>query len=111
MYAKLRRDYRPQNRTPIAFKAGEKVVLGIRDTDWPEFIWATDARGRSGRVHKDRLDGDLAIRDYDGRELDANAGDSVRLVELAGGWWWAENSIGELGWLPERDLAIEHGIG
>jgi hypothetical protein len=110
MQAKLRRDYRPRNRDPIAFKAGERVVLGIRDTDWPEFIQATDARGRSGWVHQDRLDGDLAVRDYDARELEANAGDVVRLIELAGGWWWAENEIGELGWLPERDLEIDPGI-
>ena len=26
---------------------GEQVILGIRDVDWPEFIWATDPRGRS----------------------------------------------------------------
>ena len=49
------------------------------------------------------------LRDYDARELDANAGDSVRLIEFAGGWWWAENEIGETGWLPERDLHIEPG--
>ncbi|MFY2763433.1 SH3 domain-containing protein [Arenimonas sp. MALMAid1274] len=109
MQARLLRNYRRQHANPIAFQAGETLVLGIRDNDWPEFLWATDARGRSGWVHQDRLDGNVAVRDYDARELDANAGDSVRLIEFAGGWWWAENEIGETGWLPERDLHIEPG--
>ncbi|WP_146908220.1 SH3 domain-containing protein [Arenimonas daejeonensis] len=110
MQARLTRDYRPRYRKPVAFTAGETLVLGVRDVDWPEFIWATDARGRSGWVHQGFLDGDRGIRDYDAREMEANAGDQVRLIESAGGWWWVENAIGECGWLPERDLAIEPGI-
>ena len=73
-------------------------------------IWATDPRGRSGWVHQGYLDGDTVLRDYDARELDGNAGDSVRMIELAGGWWWVENEIAERGWLPERVLAIEPGM-
>lgn len=110
MYARLTANHRPRYRTPIAISAGEKVTLGIRDVDWPEFIWATDARGRSGWVHQGCLKDDVAIRNYDARELEANTGDQVRLVELAGGWWWVENQIGEFGWLPERVLAIEPGM-
>jgi hypothetical protein len=110
MHARLKRNYRTRYKTPIAVKAGETVELGVRDVDWPEFIWATDPRGRSGWVHQSFLDGNVAIRDYDAREFDANAGDSVRLAETAGGWWWAENEIGEFGWLPDRDLEIERGL-
>jgi hypothetical protein len=110
MYARLSTNHRARYRNPIAVTAGEKVVLGIRDVDWPEFIWATDARGRSGWVHQGYLDGDTVQRDYDARELEGNAGDSVRMIELAGGWWWVENEIGERGWLPERVLSIEPGM-
>lgn len=110
MHARLSRNYRTRYRNPITFKEGERVTPGLRDVDWPEFIWATDARGRSGWVHQDRLQGDLAVRDYDARELEANTGDAVRLIEAAGGWWWAENEIGECGWLPDHVLAIEPGI-
>lgn len=110
MRAKLRKDYRPKYVRPIAVKEGEQVVLGQRDVDWPEFIWATDARGRTGWVHQSRLDGDQVLRDYDARELEANVGDEVRLIEQAGGWWWAENAIGEQGWLPDHVLSIEPGI-
>ena len=110
MYARLTANHRARYRNPIAVVAGEKVTLGIRDVDWPEFIWATDPRGRSGWIHQSFLTGDIVARDYDARDLDGNAGDPVRLIELAGGWWWAENEINERGWLPERALAIEPGM-
>jgi hypothetical protein len=111
MYARLLRDYRTQYRDPLRFGAGESVELGARDTDWPEFIWATDRHGRSGWAHESFLDRDhgiaIARRDYTARELDAASGERVRLIEQAGGWWWTENTRGEQGWLPARDLDIE----
>ena len=33
-------------------------------------------------------------------------GQTVRLIEQAGDWWWAEDARGEQGWLPARDLRI-----
>ncbi|HSX60552.1 MAG TPA: SH3 domain-containing protein [Tahibacter sp.] len=115
MYAVLLRDYRTQYRDPVRFSRGEPVTLGARDTEWPEFIWATDAAGRSGWVHERYLDGDrgtvAAARDYTARELDADAGERVRLIEEAGGWWWAENDRGAQGWLPARDLSMEQERG
>lgn len=111
MQARLRRDYRKKHHDPVRFQAGETVRVGERDTEWPEFLWATDGSGRSGWVHERFLAATTgeatALQDYDARELDAEAGDVVRLIEEAGGWWWCENAIGEQGWLPERDLDIE----
>lgn len=110
MHARLTANHRPRFARPLAVTAGEKLTLGIRDVDWPEFIWATDPRGRSGWIHQSCLQDDTATRDYDAREIEANTGDQVRLVELVGGWWWVENEIGEFGWLPEHVLAIEPGL-
>ena len=111
--ARLVRDYRTQYHDPVRFARGESVAIGMRDSEWPEFVWATDAAGRSGWVHQRYLDGDRgkarATRDYTARELDANAGDEVRTLEEAGGWWWCENTSGAQGWLPARDLDIENG--
>ena len=70
MYARLSTNHRARYRNPLAVVAGEKVILGIRDVDWPEFIWATDPRGRSGWIHQGFLDGDTVVRDYDAREID-----------------------------------------
>ena len=112
--ATVLRDYRSQYAQPIAFVAGESVQLGQRDSEWPEFIWATDPRGNSGWVHERYLDRDhgtaIAIRDYSARELDAEAGQVLELVEEAGGWWWAKNNDGAQGWLPARDISIEQKV-
>lgn len=115
MFAVLLRDYRTQYHDPVRFARGDAVVVGARDTEWPEFLWATDAAGRSGWVHQSYLAGDrgtvLGARDYTARELDADAGERVRLIEQAGGWWWAENERGAQGWLPARDLSMEQERG
>jgi hypothetical protein len=109
--ARVVRDYRTQYADPVRFARGETVVVDRRDTEWPEFLWATDPDGRSGWVHERYLDADhgiaRAVRDYDARELDATRGERVRLVEEAGGWWWCENQQGAQGWLPARDLDLE----
>ena len=109
MHATLRSDHHPDAREAISFKAGERVQPGLPDPDWPDYVAATDPRGRRGRVPRDRLDGDVARADFDGRELSANAGDHVMLLELAGGWWWARNDIDETGWLPEYKLQFDPG--
>lgn len=115
MRARLLRDYRTQYADPVRFARGETVRLGARDTEWPEYLWATDMAGRSGWVHQSYLDeaegSASATRDYSARELDADAGEAVYLIEQAGGWWWAENERGEQGWLPARDLSMEHERG
>ena len=111
--ARLRRDYHSQYPEPVRFLRGELIEVGRRDSEWPEFLWATDAAGRSGWVHQRYLYAEhgraRAVRDYSARELDAQAQAVVRLLEEAGGWWWCENEQGEQGWLPARDLEIQPG--
>lgn len=115
MFAVVLRDYRTQYHDPVRFERGDRIVAGARDTEWPEFIWATDPAGRSGWVHQSYLAGEsgtvTATRDYTARELDADAGERVRLIEQAGGWWWVENERGAQGWLPARDLSMEQERG
>lgn len=115
MVAVLLRDYRTQYADPVRFARGEPVQVGARDTEWPEFLWATDPAGRSGWVHQSYLGGErgtvTATRAYSARELDAVAGERVRLIEQAGGWWWVENEHGAQGWLPARDLSMEQERG
>lgn len=109
--AVLLRAYRTQYADPVRFARGEAVLVGARDGEWPEFLWATDAAGRSGWVHERYLGGSCgrvtAVRDYTARELDAEAGEPVRLLDEAGGWWWCENTRGAQGWLPARDLKLD----
>jgi len=116
MIATVLRDYRTQYTDPVRFARGEIVTLGARDTEWPQFVWATDAGGRSGWVHERWLDtadatSATAVRDYTAQELDAVGGERVHLIEEAGGWYWVENESGAQGWLPARDLSMERERG
>ncbi|RBH17908.1 peptide-binding protein, partial [Xanthomonas oryzae pv. oryzae] len=47
-----------------------------------------------------------ALRDYDARELDAQAGEDVLLHHEHGGWWWSERAGGTQGWLLAADLEL-----
>lgn len=111
MQARVLRDYRTQYAEPITMSVGERVVLGARDTEWPEFIWGTDVRGRSGWVPARVLDRDrgdaCCIVDYSARELDADAGETLNLIHETGGWWWCENARQQQGWLPATHLDLD----
>ncbi|WP_254460200.1 SH3 domain-containing protein [Xanthomonas sacchari] len=111
MHARLISDYRAAYPHPIRIATGERVVLGVRDEEWPAFVWITGAAGSAGWAPLTWLQptGDghaVALRDYDARELDAAQGDTVVLHHEYGDWWWAERADGTQGWLPARDLEL-----
>lgn len=95
---------------PIELAAGDTVVVGRRDGEWPEFVWCDADTGRSGWVPADFLDTPdgveaAATRAYSGRELTAAAGEPVDVLESAAGWSWCRTRDGSTGWLPDRVLA------
>ncbi len=100
--------YQAQFLDPIAFVQGEQVQLQQRDTQWPEFIWAIDIRGRSGWVHDSFIDvtafPTISVRDYDARELSVEVGDEVEIIESLGGWHWCQNKFGIRGWIPDAAI-------
>jgi hypothetical protein len=111
MRARLLSAYRNQYRTPLQFRTGQIVELGVRDEEWPAFAWVRTPDGGAGwapvawlRV----LDGNRAeaLRDYSARELDVDGGELVKLHHEHGGWWWSERANGAQGWLPARDLEL-----
>lgn len=103
--------HRKSDRPSIRVARGERVRLGERDTDWPQFVWTVLASGLGGWIPADVFDtahGDArAQHDYDTQELDADPGDGLRLHREHAGWWWAEHSDGTQGWIPARVLQID----
>lgn len=103
--------HRKPDRPSIRVARGERVRLGERDTDWPQFVWTVLASGLGGWIPADVFDtahGDArAQHDYDTQELDADPGDGLRLHREHAGWWWAEHSDGTQGWIPARVLQID----
>ncbi|MCD9031727.1 SH3 domain-containing protein [Luteimonas sp. Y-2-2-4F] len=106
--ARVLRAHRALDRPPIRVSAGERVALGERDTEWPEFVWTVNAAGDGGWVPAalfDRPQGEAtALADYDTRELEADPGQRLRLHRELAGWWWAENAHGACGWIPARAI-------
>ncbi len=48
MQARLIGSHRSQYRNPLHVHAGQQVMLGVRDEEWPAFVWATTDAGDAG---------------------------------------------------------------
>lgn len=95
---------------PIAFSRGQRVQVGERDQDNPEWIWCAATDAREGWVHESFLEIDLdrssgiGTRDYTALELSVAAGEKLERLERAGGWWFCQNATGETGWVPLENI-------
>ena len=101
-------DHRPTYPDPIEVRAGDSVILGRRDDEYPGWTWATAADGRCGWMPDSLFDvrGDRAVatRDYSARELAAKKGETVEVVEDFAGWARVVASDGRAGWIPTNRL-------
>ncbi len=101
-------------RPPIHVVSGDRVQVGRRDTEWPEFVFVTTADG-VGWVPERCLDMSsdpaVALVGYDTTELPTTAGEALTLVKRddPSGWAWVRNAAGQEGWVPLRTLAPEPG--
>lgn len=100
--------HRANYANPIRFKAGEKVIVGKRDEEYPGWIWTTLASGNSGWAPEELLSmsgaSAVALADYDATELTTEAGERVRVVFEMLEWAWIRNSAGREGWVPLNTL-------
>ncbi len=109
-HARVIAAHRAPDRPSIRVAAGDAVSLGERDSDWPQFVWATLAQGLGGWIPAALFDRDsgtaTALQDYDTRELSTDIGEIVTLHYPQEDWWWSENASGESGWIPARALEM-----
>lgn len=108
--ARILKTYQTQYPDPIELTTGEVVFLGMKDPDFPGWIWATSAAsGKSGWVPEQFLamDGSEArsLREYSARELTVSEGDLVTVLDELLGWAWVESEAGARGWVPQTHLA------
>ena len=108
--ARVIAEHRAPERLAIRVASGDRVTLGDRDTEWPEFVWTALASGLGGWVPSALFDAERgqasALQDYDTKELEADAGEELVLHRELAGWWWAENARGRSGWIPARKLEL-----
>lgn len=101
--------HRIPDRPPIQVSKGERVEVGERDTEWPEFVFVT-ARSGSGWVpahHLSRLRGTATVTaSYDTTEIPTTPGERLLILkrDQTSGWTWVRNTAGSEGWVPDRTL-------
>jgi uncharacterized protein YgiM (DUF1202 family) len=102
--ARVIKSYRSEYPDPLKLTQGESVTLEPRECEWPGWLWATDREGKTGWIPEAYVSvtdatGEL-LRDYDATELDAEAGDTVEVLEQESGWARCKKADGVTGWLP-----------
>lgn len=89
---------------PLELAADECVTVVAHDTEWPDYVWCTNAAGRGGWVPVAYLTirGAIgqALRAYRANELSVIVGEKLIPLDEAGSWYWAESAAGERGWVP-----------
>jgi hypothetical protein len=105
----VRSAHQPPDRPPFHLAVGDVVLVGERDTKWPEFVFVTATHG-SGWVPSRYLSGQvgeaIAVEPYDTTELATEAGDVLEVVieDLPSGWLWCRSGGGREGWVPARSV-------
>lgn len=81
---------------PLELAADECVTVVAYDTEWPDYVWCTNAAGKGGWVPVAYLTirGAIgqALRAYSASELSVIVGEKLIPHDEAGGWYWAENA-------------------
>jgi hypothetical protein len=101
-------DYRSAYPDPIAFKAGDRLVVEDRISEWPGWIWCTTPNRKSGwapesyiRCNEDR---GVALRSYDATELSVVTGNQLTIIDIESGWLRCQGEDGRIGWVPEQNV-------
>ncbi len=98
----------PPSTAPVVFAKGDRVIIDKRDTEWPEFLWCINEEGEGAWIPESYLDrdDDVGILNtvYSSIELKADKGERLSIIKSASGWHWCRNSLGKLGWIPEKSV-------
>jgi hypothetical protein len=97
------------DRAPLQLAIGQRVEVGDRDTEWPEFVFVNAANG-SGWVPARHLSSSsgsaVVVAAYDTTELATQIGELLEVVaeDLTSGWLWCRSPEGREGWVPIKTL-------
>ena len=111
-------DYQSPYPDPIVFRRGEKVTVGREFKDDPDWLNWRKCEGKDKNaawvpVQYLTIEGKKGIfkQDYNARELTIVTGEILGIYEVLNGFGMAENSNGNKGWVPMRNLEILNTSG
>jgi SH3-like domain-containing protein len=102
--ARIIRGYSPQYVDPLRAAAGERLIVGREDPEFPGWKWCKGPDGREGWVPVELLSdagaGACIMNDCSARELAAMPGEEVTVDDARHGWLLVRNKEGDRGWIP-----------
>lgn len=112
--AKIISNYSTQYQNPIVLKKGDWVRLGQEELEekWKGWIWAENSTHGGWvplqilRKDENNLTAEV-LEDYSAKELDAEEGEEVYVVQHLNGWVFVKHfTTGEEGWIPEENIRL-----
>jgi hypothetical protein len=111
-------DYQSPYPDPIVFRKGEQVTVGREfknDPAWQNWRRCEGKNKNAAWVPNQYLTikGRKGIfkQDYNARELTVHTGEILKINQVLNGFGMAENSNGNKGWVPMRNLEILNTSG
>ena len=108
------KDYESPFPDPIVFQKGERVSLGTKfeeDPDWQNLFWCEGKNGKKAWVPEDYLNSDgvngIFNREYNAKELSVQVGEKLTVYEIVNGFGMSEKIDGTRGWVPMRNMKLE----
>jgi hypothetical protein len=101
-------DYESAYPDPIAFNAGDRLVVEDRVSEWLGWIWCTTPKGKRGWAPESYIqrkgDKGVALRSYAATELSVTEGEELMILDEESGWLWCRHEDGRLGWVPTEHI-------
>ncbi len=93
---------------PIVVSAGDEIIVGEEDAEYPGWVWCTNAGGKSGWLPLNCIErsgeANEARYDYSAVELSAEVGEELKASRQESGWAWCVNKNNRGGWIPLANL-------
>lgn len=96
--------YQVQYPDPLRVTAGEPILVGSEDPEFPGWKWCKGPDGREGWVPVELISNEgpdaVVLQDYSARELAVLPEELVVVEDARHNWLLVRNARGERGWIP-----------
>jgi len=88
----------------LAVTAGQRVLPGRIDDEYPGWQWVVDDNGLGGWVPSEMVQGNRITTPFDTAELTVAADDMLKPLDHRLGWTRCQTQDGRTGWVPDHCL-------